>query len=55
MTQAHTDNHIICLFEDIQFHLEKMGVHSTLREARLIFCYNDEDTEWSFNKWDGLA
>lgn len=43
MTQIHTDNHIICLFEDVQFHLEEIGIASHIRNGILIFTKDNTD------------
>ncbi len=38
MTQVHADNsHILCLFEDIQFHLSELGYPSSIRDGKLLY------------------
>lgn len=43
MTQVHTDNHILCLFEDVQFHLDELGIQSRITNGRLIFTKDQTD------------
>ena len=37
MTDVHSDSHIICCFEDVQHHLEEMGISSVIRNEKIIF------------------
>lgn len=43
MTDVHSDSHIVCCFEDVQFHLEEMGISSSIRSGRLIFTKDEID------------
>jgi hypothetical protein len=46
MTQVHADHsHILCLFEDVQYHLEELGFPSSIREGKIFVRWDDRDWE----------
>lgn len=46
MTQVHADHsHILCLFEDVQYHLYELGFPSSIREGKIFVTWGGHEYE----------